>query len=113
MSAERLGEEPLSGTQPGPEKKLCRFQQKTPIPSYLIALVVGALDSRYMYVYTFTWSYYSAAMYLHLFQGTRFFWLLASPFRSILALVMIIIVYFIANHQHYAYQHYNIPVKVT
>ena len=48
MSAERLGEEPHS-TQPG--KKLCRFQQKTPIPSYLIALVVGALDSRYMYMY--------------------------------------------------------------
>ena len=46
MSAERLGEEPLSGTQSGPEKKLCQFQQKTPIPSYLIALVVGALDSR-------------------------------------------------------------------
>ena len=46
MSAERLGEEPLSGTQSVPEKKLCRFQQKTPIPSYLIALVVGALDSR-------------------------------------------------------------------
>lgn len=47
MSAERLGEEPLSGTQLGPGgKKLCRFQQKTPIPSYLIALVVGALDSR-------------------------------------------------------------------
>ena len=45
MSAERLGEEPHS-TQPG--KKLCKFQQKTPIPSYLIALVVGALDSRYV-----------------------------------------------------------------
>ena len=57
MSAERLGEEPHS-TQPG--KKLCRFQQKTPIPSYLIALVVGALDSRYMYMYMYI------AIYIHM-----------------------------------------------
>lgn len=48
MSAERLGEEPHS-TQTG--KKLCRFQQKTPIPSYLIALVVGAIESRYTCMY--------------------------------------------------------------
>ena len=43
MSAERLGEEPHS-SEPG--KKVCKFCQKTPIPSYLTALVVGALESR-------------------------------------------------------------------
>ena len=44
MSAERLGEE-AHPTDSG--RKICRFQQKTPIPSYLIALVVGSLESRY------------------------------------------------------------------
>ena len=43
MSAERQGEESHSTDT---SKKVCRFHQQTPIPSYLIALVVGALDSR-------------------------------------------------------------------
>ena len=44
MSGERLGSEPHP-TETG--KKVFRFQQKVPIPSYLVAIVVGALESRY------------------------------------------------------------------
>ena len=46
MSAERLREESHSTDA---SKKVCRFHQRTPIPSYLIALVVGALDSRQVF----------------------------------------------------------------
>ena len=41
MSAVREGEDELSG-----EQKVSRFVQKVPIPSYLLALAIGALQSR-------------------------------------------------------------------
>ena len=44
MSGERLGSE-AHPTETG--KKVFRFQQKVPIPSYLVAIVVGALECRY------------------------------------------------------------------
>ena len=43
MGAERLGSEPHP-TDAG--KKVFRFQQKIPIPSNILALVVGAVESR-------------------------------------------------------------------
>ncbi len=43
MSAERKGAEVCSDS---PDKTVTRFEQNVPIPSYLIALVVGALESR-------------------------------------------------------------------
>ena len=48
MGGERLGSEPHPKDS---SKKVVRFQQKVPIPSYLIALVVGALESRCVCVY--------------------------------------------------------------
>nr|XP_021511142.1 leukotriene A-4 hydrolase [Meriones unguiculatus] len=44
MSAIRDGEAP---DPEDPNRKIYRFNQKVPIPCYLIALVVGALESRY------------------------------------------------------------------
>ena len=41
MSAVREGEDEVSGDQ-----KVSRFVQKVPIPSYLLALAIGALESR-------------------------------------------------------------------
>jgi aminopeptidase N len=42
MSAERKGSKVISGH----ELVVTEFEQKVPIPSYLLALVVGALESR-------------------------------------------------------------------
>uniref|UniRef100_A0A7M4FNA3 Leukotriene A-4 hydrolase n=1 Tax=Crocodylus porosus TaxID=8502 RepID=A0A7M4FNA3_CROPO len=53
MSAKRDGE------MPDPEdvnRKIYRFSQKVPIPSYLIALVVGALESRKIGPRTLVWA---------------------------------------------------------
>lgn len=43
MSAERCGVEPSAD----PSEKTFLFKQKVPIPSYLLAVVVGKLESRY------------------------------------------------------------------
>ncbi|XP_006914655.1 leukotriene A-4 hydrolase isoform X2 [Pteropus alecto] len=53
MSAIRDGEAP---DPEDPSRKIYRFSQKVPIPSYLIALVVGALESRQIGPRTLVWS---------------------------------------------------------
>ena len=49
MGGERLGSEPHPSSS---NKCVFHFQQRVPIPSYLIALVVGALESRYLCFHT-------------------------------------------------------------
>ncbi len=46
MSAERLGDELCPSD---PAKKTYLFKQSVPIPSYLIAIVVGLLESRLVF----------------------------------------------------------------
>ncbi|KAF4022558.1 hypothetical protein G4228_014469 [Cervus hanglu yarkandensis] len=53
MSAIRDGEAP---DPEDPSRKIYRFSQKVPIPCYLIALVVGALESRQIGPRTLVWS---------------------------------------------------------
>ncbi|XP_021060252.1 leukotriene A-4 hydrolase isoform X2 [Mus pahari] len=53
MSAIRDGEAP---DPEDPSRKIYRFNQKVPIPCYLIALVVGALESRQIGPRTLVWS---------------------------------------------------------
>lgn len=53
MSAERKGSEVVPGCA---GKVLSRFEQKVPIPSYLMALVVGALESRVVGPRSRVWS---------------------------------------------------------
>nr|XP_006814590.1 PREDICTED: leukotriene A-4 hydrolase-like [Saccoglossus kowalevskii] len=53
MSALRVGEEPVSGDK---SKWTYKFHQKVPIPSYLIAIVVGALESRVIGPRSRVWS---------------------------------------------------------
>ncbi|GAB5574118.1 leukotriene A-4 hydrolase isoform X1 [Prionailurus iriomotensis] len=53
MSAIRDGEAP---DPEDPSRKIYRFSQKVPIPCYLIALVVGALESRKIGPRTLVWS---------------------------------------------------------
>ncbi|KAM8935304.1 leukotriene A-4 hydrolase isoform 3-T3 [Lycaon pictus] len=53
MSAIRDGEEP---DPEDPSRKIYKFSQKVPIPCYLIALVVGALESRQIGPRTLVWS---------------------------------------------------------
>ncbi|XP_045147297.1 leukotriene A-4 hydrolase [Echinops telfairi] len=53
MSAIRDGEAPHPKD---PSRKIFRFSQKVPIPCYLIALVVGALESRQIGPRTLVWS---------------------------------------------------------
>lgn len=52
MSAERCGDEPSKD----PELKTYLFKQKVPIPSYLLAVVVGKLESRKIGPRTLVWS---------------------------------------------------------
>ncbi|XP_077991660.1 leukotriene A-4 hydrolase-like [Glandiceps talaboti] len=53
MSALRVGEEPVSGDK---TRWTYKFHQKVPIPSYLIAIVVGALESRVIGPRSRVWS---------------------------------------------------------
>ncbi|CAL1542751.1 unnamed protein product [Lymnaea stagnalis] len=53
MSAERLGTEPAADS---PNEVVTKFSQKVPIPSYLIAIVAGDIESRQIGPRTRVWS---------------------------------------------------------